>query len=161
MKEIDDCGKDATDEIFLSREAKMSDMLKRLDELEVRVKDLESTATKYQSWQEVLQTNQSTFDNLSQLREDFNIRGAMWRSLKEWESLTNDWVKTQFALIDAPSIEKQAVTFSKVANRVEKNLPENPVAQRLKDLVETFKGTMPIVVALRCPDLKDNHWKEI
>jgi len=20
---------------------------------------------------------------------------------------------------------------------------------------------MPIVVALRCPDLKDNHWKEI
>jgi len=31
-------------------------------------------------------------------------------------------------LIDAPAIEKQAITFSKVANRVEKNLPENPVA---------------------------------
>jgi len=46
-KEIDDCGKDATDEIFLSKEAKMSDMLKWLDELEVHVKELESTATKY------------------------------------------------------------------------------------------------------------------
>jgi len=28
-------------------------------------------------------------------------------------------------------------------------------------MVDTFKGTMPIVVALRCPDLKENHWKEI
>lgn len=48
-----------------------------------------------------------------------------------------------------------------MSNWVEKNLPENPVAARLKDLVETFKGTMPIVVALWCPDLKENHWKEI
>jgi len=49
-KEIDDCLKDATDEIFLSGEAKMGDMLKRLDEIEVRLKDLENTANKYQSW---------------------------------------------------------------------------------------------------------------
>lgn len=75
----------------------MPEMLKRLDEIEVRLKELESTATKYQSWQEVLQTNQSTFDNLSQLREDFNIRSSMWRSLKDWEALTSEWVKTQFA----------------------------------------------------------------
>lgn len=95
-KEIDDCGKDATDEIFLSGDAKMPDMLKKLDEIEGTLKHLENTANKYQSWQEVLQTNQSTFDNLSQLREDFNIRAAMWRSLKEWETLTSEWVKTQF-----------------------------------------------------------------
>jgi len=52
----------------------------------------------------------------------------MWRSLKDWEALTSEWVKTQFAMIDAPAIEKQAINFSKVSNRVEKNLPENPVA---------------------------------
>lgn len=48
--QIDDCAKDATDEIFLSGDAKMPEMLKRLDEIEVKLKDLESTATKYQSW---------------------------------------------------------------------------------------------------------------
>ena len=46
-KEIDDCAKDATDEIFLRGEAKMPDMLKRLEEVEVRLKDLETTASKY------------------------------------------------------------------------------------------------------------------
>lgn len=38
---IDDCCKDATDEIFLSGEAKMSDMIKRLEDIETRLKDLE------------------------------------------------------------------------------------------------------------------------
>ena len=28
-------------------------------------------------------------------------------------------------------------------------------------MVETFKGAMPIVIALRNEDLKDSHWKEI
>ena len=85
----------------------------------------------------------------------------MWRSLKEWEAMTAVWVKTQFTQIDAAAIEKEAVKFSKISNRVTKTLVDNPIGNRLKDLVDTFKGTMPIVVALRCPDLKDNHWKEI
>lgn len=49
-KEIDDCAREATDDIFLSGDAKMPEMLKRLDEIETRLKELESTATKYQSW---------------------------------------------------------------------------------------------------------------
>ena len=32
---------------------------------------------------------------------------------------------------------------------------------RLKELVDTFKGAMPIVVALRNENLKEHHWKEI
>lgn len=45
--------------------------------------------------------------------------------------------------------------------RLEKNLEDNPIQRKLKELVDTFKGAMPIVVALRNDNLKDHHWKEI
>jgi len=40
-------------------------------------------------------------------------------------------------------------------------LEENPISNKLKEMVETFKGAMPIVTALRNEDLKESHWKEI
>lgn len=45
--------------------------------------------------------------------------------------------------------------------RLEKNLEENPIQKKLKDLVDTFKGAMPIVVALRNDHMKESHMKEI
>ena len=45
--------------------------------------------------------------------------------------------------------------------RLEKNLEDNPIQKKLKDLVDTFKGAMPSVVALRNDNLKESHWKEI
>ena len=40
-------------------------------------------------------------------------------------------------------------------------MPPNPVLDKLKSLVFTFKEAMPVVVALRNKDLKENHWREI
>lgn len=85
----------------------------------------------------------------------------MWRSLFEWEEKTDAWVKEQFSNINAKDIQTRADQFSKICNRVEKNLPPNPIAHKLKTLVDTFKQAMPVVTAMRNDNLKADHWKEI
>ena len=40
-------------------------------------------------------------------------------------------------------------------------MPTNPVLEILKDLINEFKETMPVVVALRNKDLQELHWKEM
>ena len=159
--EIDALHGESIDDVFLSGDAKMFDMLKKLDELEVRFKELEDRSAKYNHWQEVLQTQPSMFDNLDQLREDLSLRSLMWRSLKEWEELTDKWVNQKFAEISADDIGALADQFSKKCARIEKNLPENPIGMKLKELVDTFKGAMPIVKALRNEHLGERHWKDI
>ena len=47
----------------------------------------------------------------------------MWRSLSTWEDKQQEWVKLQFAAIDAKGIADEADKYAKVANRVEKTLP--------------------------------------
>jgi hypothetical protein len=51
---ITELHEESKDPIFLSGKANMFDQLRKLDELEVRFKDLESTSVKYNQWQEVL-----------------------------------------------------------------------------------------------------------
>lgn len=159
--EIEEAHKEATDECFLDGKSEMTDMLRKLDNIESTYNELEKTSAKYQSWQEVLQMNQSSFENLEALREDFKIRADMWRSLSTWEEKQSAWVKLQFTMIDAKSISDEADQYAKVANRVEKTLPANPIGDKLKLLVDTFRGTMPVVVALRNSDIKESHMQEI
>jgi dynein heavy chain len=127
----------------------MFEILKILDEKEARFKEMEKLATKYNQYQEVLQTNPTVFEELDTLREDLNLRCVMWRSLKEWEELQEIWIKTQFNNIQAKEISGKADYYAKICLRLEKNLEDNPIQRKLKDMVDTFKGAMPIVVALR------------
>jgi hypothetical protein len=85
----------------------------------------------------------------------------MWRSLNEWEEKTEAWIKEKFSNINAKDIQTKADYFSKICNRVEKNLPPNPIAFKLKTMVDTFKQAMPVVISLRNDNLKVEHWKEI
>ena len=140
---------ESLDPIFLSGQSNMFEILKILDEKEARFKDMEKLATKYNQYQEVLQTNPTVFEELDTLREDLNLRCVMWRSLKEWEELQEIWIKTQFNNIQAKEISGKADYYAKICLRLEKNLEDNPIQRKLKDMVDTFKGAMPIVVALR------------
>ncbi len=158
---IDECLKQTEDEIFLKQAANQYDILRKLNTLEETFKELESTASKYNNYQEVLQVPATQFDNLENLREKLTLRCLMWRSLNEWEEKTEAWIKEKFNNINAKDIQAKADQFSKICNRVEKNLPPNPIAIKLKQMVDTFKAAMPVVIALRNENLKPEHWKEI
>jgi dynein heavy chain len=82
----------AVDDMFLSGDANMYEVLKKIDEIETKFVKLEQDSVKYNSWQEVLQTAPTGFENLEELREDFTLRQLMWRSLKDWEELTEKWI---------------------------------------------------------------------
>lgn len=110
----------------------MYDILRKLDVLETTFKEMESTATKYNSYQEVLQVQATDFANLENLREALTLRCLMWRSLREWEEKTEQWIKEKFANINAKDIAAKADQFTKICMRVEKNLPPNAIAQKLK-----------------------------
>ena len=95
-KEIDELLERATDEKFTNGDSleKMFDVLQDLDEIEVKFKQLEETKERYNRWQMELETNQDTFENLEECREQMTLRSLMWRSLNEWQDMNEVWLKT-------------------------------------------------------------------
>lgn len=63
--------------------------------------------------------------------------------------------------MDANHIKNEAEKYFKNANKCEKSMDPNPVVEKLKTNVLTFKEAMPVVTALRNDKLKENHWAEI
>lgn len=140
---------------------KMYDIIQELAEKETKFKQLEALKDTYNNYQMVLETQLTVFENLEDCREQIVLRCLMWNSLDEWTQMNERWNKTQFSLVDAPEISKKADIFTKHCMRLEKNLPPNPIQEKLKTAVVTFKEAMPIVTALRNEMLGEHHWGQI
>ncbi len=139
----------------------MNEIIKKLDEKMVLFKQYEETSNRYNDWQNKLYVPTTNFENLDELRTELVSRHLMWHSLQEWQTSTDEWKKAQFGGIDAPSIAKQAEKYAKICKRLEGAIDANPIQAKLKFLVEQFEAAMPIVMALRNPDLNDSHWADI
>lgn len=85
----------------------------------------------------------------------------MWTSLRDWEVYQDIQRATNFGELDAPTVKIEAEKYAKIVSRLEKTLVDNVIQKNLKEMVETFRGAMPIVTALRRPQLKKQHWDEI
>lgn len=81
------------------------------------------------------------------------MRMTVWNSLDEWEKLTANWVTTKFSDIDADLLKTKCEYYSKGIAKCVKNMPPNPVLDKIKGLVFEFKDTIPVVVSLRNPAL--------
>lgn len=63
--------------------------------------------------------------------------------------------------INTEEIRTKGEYYTKVVMRCQKALPSNPILEELKELVFSFKDTMPVVLALRNKNLKTYHWDSI
>ena len=105
----------------------MNEMIRQLDDKMAIFKKLEETGVKYNEWQEHLNTPTTNFDNIDDLREEVSSRHLLWHSLSEWQGLKDVYEKTLFVEINDKEIAEKADYYAKIANRLDKSLPSNPI----------------------------------
>ncbi len=162
-QELEQLKKDIEDERLLTKQEEISEVLKKIEALEERYKKCDEESEKYKGYRVTLNTaaEQNEFAIIDTIKDGLSLRSDLWKSLKEWSNLTQAWIEQQFATINAKEIGNKADNFAKIAYRVDRELPENPVSKELKTMVDTFKKAMPIVSALRNEHLEKSHWKTI
>ena len=102
-------------------------MIEDLDKKWVQFQELSERSIKYNEWQEVLGTPSTAFDNIESLREELFNRRLMWHSLKEWEEMTDKWVKTNFGEINAEEISGASEKYNRITNKLGNQLPTNAI----------------------------------
>lgn len=70
-------------------------------------------------------------------------------------------MNTKFSDIDVEDIQTNVDKYDKAATMCGLAMKENPMCAIFKDMVQELKSTIPVVTALRAPELKPNHWEEI
>ena len=87
----------------------------------------------------------------------------MWRGLRDWKNLSNDWLKMKFEDIVVDDIKSISDKYGKIVSKCSKKLPHNPILEELKGLLKVFKDAMPVVVALSNKVVQEDpiYWSEI
>lgn len=80
-----------------------------------------------------METQPTVFENLDAARDELGLRCLMWKSLDDWQSMSEKWFKTPFSNVDAAHISEKAERYYKTCMRLEKSLDPNPIQVKLKE----------------------------
>ena len=152
---------DCLQPIYLDNNSSMPDMIKQLDEKMETFNRLRDTSIKYNGWQDEMRWTPTIFSNIEELKTELEARHTLWHSLSEWKELKEGYEKMLWNDIKVDEISATSDSYQKIANRLLRTLPANPIVEELKELVETFKEAMPIVKACRAEELLPEHWDAI
>ena len=153
--------KEIEDEMILTYQEDVKEIIVKIDRLEERFLKLTEQCKKYNDYQERLNLGVVAFQIADVMKEELHLRKILWNSLKEWKEYTAKCTAQQFTTIEPKTINEKADYHSKIAFKVDRELPENPVSKQFKAMVDTFTKAVPIIRALRNEFLKKTHWKVI
>ena len=149
------------DEKLLTKEYETHKVLDIIKKLEDNFTECEKLTEKHRNYQQTLNMDPIDFPLVEEIREGLELRSTLWKSLKDWQRLTEHWASQQFATINFQAIGPKAEQYAAIASRVDKELPENPISKELKVLVDTFGKAVPIVQDLTAKTLLKTHWDAI
>ncbi|KAG7485670.1 dynein heavy chain 6, axonemal [Solea senegalensis] len=130
-----------------------------LGEIQISVDEMQAHASTYTSYQKKFKMEVTKFDTLEELTAEIRLKQLLWDSLEEWDSLQSGWQQSTLEQLDLEQLNSQVTKYSKYVNQLEKDLPRNNVLPSLKDKVEVMKHRLPVLIDLRNPCMKPEHWK--
>uniref|UniRef100_A0A4W3JW30 Dynein axonemal heavy chain 6 n=1 Tax=Callorhinchus milii TaxID=7868 RepID=A0A4W3JW30_CALMI len=130
-----------------------------LQTMQTTMDELQKRAFEYKLYQKNFKVEVTKFEMLEEVHAELKLKQLLWNSLDEWDLLVEEWMQLKFETLDAEELSAQVGKYSKFVNQLEKGLPPNTVAVKLKENVDKMKQKLPVIMDLRNPCLKHRHWE--
>lgn len=160
-EQLDRLQQDAFADVTRMDPESRKEVLALLEDIDKHVKQTSEHGARVNRYQDVLKMEPTPFEDVDELKVQFNVKAKLWRSLDSWEDLSNQWNETKFAEVEVEDMNRKVQEYNKIAVQSTKAMPENEVPSIWGDQVAQFKNTLPVVVALRSKALQKRHWDEI
>ncbi|XP_069092738.1 dynein axonemal heavy chain 6 isoform X2 [Pleurodeles waltl] len=157
-REVKEVKQKAQDPQILEITADETKVKQLLQDLQAVVDDLQKRAFQYKTYQKNFKVEVSRFDELEEVSSELKLKQLLWDSLQEWSVLQEDWLKSQFDILDPELLNVQVTKYAKFVSQLEKGLPTNNVLPKLKKKVDAMKEKIGVITDLRNPFLKPRHW---
>lgn len=141
-----------------SRRSEVNEVLAVLAE---QLAESSAKAQEYKRYQREFKIDLTRFDALDTVNVEVRNRQLLWDIAAEWEQCTEQWHENSFNTLNVETLTDTSMKILKGCTMLEKNLPPNEIAPRIRQEVEVFKDKLPIIQFLRNPALRTRHWMRI
>ncbi|XP_068222067.1 dynein axonemal heavy chain 6-like [Palaemon carinicauda] len=146
---------------FLRVTSDREEAMKMLEAADSRACTIRAQATTIIQYQENFQMTVCAFKELAEVEEEITLKMLLWKSLSEWEALTEDWYQKEVKNLDVVEVRKITFEYRGKVDYLLKTTQHSDVLLHLKSLVNSLEEKLPVLEALTDTALRPRHWQEI
>eukprot|EP00899_Mesostigma_viride_P002516 jgi/Mesvir1/12265/Mv00478-RA.2 len=144
--------------------------IEQVEERIVMVADLESKLARGKELEELYNAREGVFGAaekshplLDKLIKQFDPYCQLWKVCAEFTRSLPEWMDGPFTDLDVDTITADTDRWFKTTLKSAKAVTGDVeiVATKLREKIEKFQGTIPLISALRNPGMRDRHWKKL
>ncbi|CAN0120098.1 unnamed protein product [Ectocarpus sp. 6 AP-2014] len=139
-------------------DVKPEDAFKIIEEYKVKVEAVRATQASMQAGLDVFAMDSPEHKELKEVERDLNLMEQIWTVSKDWEAAWDGWKTGLFTDLDVEEMENAAGTFTKKIGKLGRDMKKWKVWEAMKEKVEQFRQTMPLIQDLKNPALRPRHW---
>lgn len=139
---------------FIKESSDRAQIREVLAELIERLYNAQSLTQEYGVYQKEFKIEITRFDTLDAVLQEVKIRQTLWDSVQHWKDVCEEWNDTLFKQLNVEQIIEANTKILRDCAIMDKTLPKNEVVAKLKLEAEEFREKIPVLQALRSPDLK-------
>ncbi|KAJ1345264.1 hypothetical protein BSLG_000778 [Batrachochytrium salamandrivorans] len=109
----------------------------------------------------VFKIEQAPSKDIEMMAIDLDSLTQVWQATQEWNMLYEAWRSVPFITLDSSEIEESVQKFVKRLSKMTKEAKNWDVYINLKDRVSQTKRSLPLLLDLRNPAIRDRHWNQI
>ena len=147
-----------------SDEQKLQEMLEYINENDEKLQHYEETAVKYARYQQCLEMDITEYEELTDTRNDLNLKKELWFGLDDWNKKLKAWQQCRLGELrdNLEIMTTEIKNYMKLVSKVGRYLHgDHDVVEILKQKVVDLKTAMPIVEHLGSPALETRHWESL
>ena len=133
-------------EILAEYRSKVKSFRKKEDELKPGLEIFEIAAPEH--------------SELVDLEKDLENLTQIWGLMEDWEISWESWKKGKFGDLDVETMNTAALQLNKNVGRM-RDMSKTGVWKTLKQKIETFLKTLPLIQNLRNPAMRPRHWGQL
>ncbi|KAK8866475.1 hypothetical protein M9Y10_009438 [Tritrichomonas musculus] len=138
----------------------------QINEIAQKLEELKEEQEKYNSHEKLFEFEPNHSRILTKLFEEFTPLHQLWNLAKDWSTVYDQWMLTPFPQLKTDSMSQFVSISSKKLVKLKKELSNQKVIIEkvitpLISQVETFSQHMPLLIKLRHPGIKTQHWEKI
>ncbi|XP_073976967.1 dynein heavy chain at 16F isoform X2 [Rhodnius prolixus] len=113
------------------------------------------------NYQKRCQVEINPFELLDKVTMDVSLRSSLWNTKTDLRESVKYWKSLNFNSINVDEMQQVLAKYFKNISQFEKYLPPSNLVKALKKEAEDMRNKIPVIAALRNPNLKERHWESI
>ncbi|GMH41668.1 hypothetical protein BSKO_09578 [Bryopsis sp. KO-2023] len=138
-----------------------SEALGELDRMLETSTGIDERKDKLVKYEDLFNMAPADFSSFEQTQKELMVHHQKWKFLNDFRQSVEGWMKGACSSLNVEEIQAKVDEFNKNNYKMVKSRRDDVVVLKLKEEIEAFRETMPLLQEVASPALENRHWENI